>query len=284
MEETRARFQPVPPALSAVGLSNVPLQPGALLARPRRRVFEYRNVVEAATKLLSKRVSVDELHHMTFEAAELRGLEAVMVELTDVCDYMNEVTTSANEEMKKVLEIDHLMGAGRFHRETNTPMVTVGRQWKKGDGTDVLFFEWDFDKNSYHAKPRQLVLFNDLLVCTVPTKSRKHPLSYYESFHARDLSVCEITETHLLVHDSTRGRGGLRAYKIDDQMGLSNGQRARLVRDWICAIKECTDTCDRVNHSWSDLQMARLREAAEEKGIGTLALRSTLYSTALIGR
>ncbi len=284
MEETRARFQPVPPALNAAGLSNVPLQPGALVARPRRRVFEYRNVVEAAMKLLSKRVPVDERHHMSFEAAELRGLDAVMVELTDVCDYMNRVTTSANEEMKKVLEIDHLMGAGRYHRETNTPLVTVERQWKKGDGTDALFFEWDFDKNSYHAKPRQLVLFNDLLVCTVPTKSRKHPLSYYESFYARNLNVCETTETHLLVCDSTRGQGGFRAYKIDDQMGMNDWQRAGLVREWIRGIKQSVDTCDRVNHSWSDLQMARLKEAAEEEGIGKHTLRSTLYSTMLLGQ
>ena len=100
--------------------------------------------------------------------------------------------------MRKVVEVDHLMGVGHFRQTTNVSLVTPQREWKKGDGTDALFFEWDFEKQVYHSKPRQLLLFNDLLVTSVPTKSHKHPLDYKEFFYARHLTVCEKTETHLL--------------------------------------------------------------------------------------
>ena len=99
----------------------------------------------------------------------------------------------------------------------------------------------------------------------------------YKYFYARNLSVCETTETHLLVRDSTR----VRAYKIDDQMDMTDTPRAELVRDWVRAIKQAVDKCDGSDHSWSDLRMARLKEAAEEEGIGVCTLNTCLSVTKL---
>merc|ERR1711871_553043 len=175
------------------------------------------------------------------------------------------VSSNANQDMKKMIAIDQLMGSGHFRHETNIPLITMERQWKKGDGTDALFFEWDFNRNHYHVKPRQLLLFNDLLVCTEPTNSHHHPLAYCDHFYARNLSVCETTETHLLIHDSTRG---VRAYKIDDETGMTDSARKQEVGKWITEIKKAkqsVDECD--SHAWSDRQTARLKKAAEEEGI-----------------
>lgn len=74
---------------------------------------------------------------------------------------------------------------------------------------------------------------------------------------------------HHRIHDSKTN--SLRAYKIDDQMGMNDLQRAHLVRTWIVTMKETIDGCDHDDTSWSDLQMRRLKEAAEDADIGAFA-------------